>query len=160
MRWALAETFDVQVAGDRSTALEMLHGESEPIPVVVLDLGLPPDTDGASEGLAALSDILSFRPETKVIIASGNEDRRNAVRAVAAGAYDFYTKPVDIDVLSLIIDRATKLYLLEEENRGLNRAQATALSEIVTASPEMMQVCRSIEKIAATDVSVMFIGES
>jgi len=120
MRWALSD-MDVFIAEDRESALTTLRKE-EPN-VIVLDLGLPPDPNGASEGLATLDAVLSFKPETKVIIASGNEERENALKAIAAGAYDFYPKPVDIDILRLIIERAMNLYALEEENRNLSRSQ-------------------------------------
>jgi two-component system NtrC family response regulator len=159
MRWALAQ-YDVAVAGDRQSALELVRGDAGPFPVVVLDLGLPPDENGASEGLGALTEILAFAPSTKVIIASGNEDRANAVKAIGIGAYDFYAKPVDVDVLALIIDRAWQLYQLEEENRALTKGQGAPLAGIMAASPEMLKVCRQIEKIAGTDVGVLLFGES
>ena len=159
MRWALAQ-YDVSVAGDRPTALELMRGENGPFPVVVLDLGLPPDENGATEGLGALQEILTLAPTTKVIIASGNEDRTNAVKAIGIGAYDFYAKPVDVDVLALIIDRAWQLYHLEEENRALTKGQGAPLAGLIATSPEMLKVCRQIEKIASANVGVLLYGES
>ncbi len=159
LRWALSDGGEVLVADDRAGALALLRREAPA--VVVLDLGLPPDTNGASEGLAALSDILALQPATKVIIASGNEDRENAVKAIGLGAYDFYPKPVDIDVLSLIIERAWRLYELEEERRRLLKARETSpLAGIVAASSAMIKVCRAVERIATSDVSVLLTGES
>ncbi|MDH5748086.1 MAG: PEP-CTERM-box response regulator transcription factor [Rhodospirillales bacterium] len=158
MRWALSD-LDVHVAEDRKSALAALR-KVDPC-VVVLDLGLPPDPNGASEGLAALEAILSFKPSAKVIIASGNEDRANALKAVNLGAYDFYPKPVDIDVLHLIIERAKRLYGLEEENRLLSQEKReTALSGIIAASTEMLEACRMAERIAPSEVSVLLTGES
>ncbi len=158
MKWALSD-YDVHVASERNEAMTIMR-RIEP-PVVVLDLGLPPDPNGASEGLATLEEILSFRPQTKVIVASGNEDRQNAVRAIGLGAYDFYPKPVDIEVLQLIIGRARHLYELEEENRRLlERDDDGPLSHIIAASPQMMKVFRIIEKVGPTDVSVLLTGES
>jgi two-component system NtrC family response regulator len=90
--------------------------------VVTLDLGLPPDPDGVSEGFATLETILSLKPETKVIVASGHGARESALRAIASGAYDFYQKPVDIDQLGLIVRRAFQLHGIETENRRLERA--------------------------------------
>ncbi|CCQ72871.1 PEP-CTERM-box response regulator transcription factor [Magnetospira sp. QH-2] len=161
MRWALADddVFEIMVAGNRKDAMTTMRKE-EPT-IVVLDLGLPPDPNGASEGLATLEEILTFRPLTKVIIASGNEDRNNALKAVSLGAYDFYPKPVDIDELRLIMRRALRLYELEEENqRYANERKETPLGGIIAGSPEMLSACRMIERLAPSDVSVLVMGES
>mgnify|MGYP003626471275 CR=1 FL=1 len=158
LRWALDE-FDVHVAEDRNTALEQLSALKPN--VVVLDLGLPPDPNGATEGLGILESILSDRPETKVIVSSGNEDRQNAVEAIRLGAYDFYPKPVDVDVLKLIIDRALRLQELEQENRRLSvKSTESPFDELITSSPKMLKVCETIRRIAAADVRVMLMGES
>jgi two-component system NtrC family response regulator len=157
-RWALSD-YELLMAGSREEALAMF-GPNRP-PVVILDLGLPPDPDGATEGLEALGTILKKAPETKVIVASGNESRENALRAVALGAYDFYKKPVQLEELQLIVARALHLYSLEEENRRLSAEQVTSpLQGLITGAPEMQRVCRNIEKIAPTGVSVMLLGES
>jgi two-component system NtrC family response regulator len=158
MRWALADTFDVHVAGDRTAALEIMAQEKPWL--VVLDLGLPPDPNGASEGLSILETIVGNAPGTKVIIASGNEDKRHALRAIAYGAYDFFAKPVDIDQLRLILTRAWQLHLLEDENRRLSREVRVPLAGIIGASPAMLDVCRTVERVAATDVSLLIMGES
>jgi two-component system, NtrC family, response regulator len=158
LRWALDE-FDVHVAEDRNSALEQLRAVKPN--VVVLDLGLPPDPNGATEGLAILEAILSDRPETKVIVSSGNEARQNAVEAVRLGAYDFYPKPVDVDVLKLIIDRALRLQVLEQENRRLSmHATESPFDDLITSSPKMLKVCETIRRVAAADVRVMLMGES
>lgn len=157
LRWAL-DAYDVAVAGDRDAAVNKFR---DLLPaVVVLDLGLPPDPDGASEGLQCLKDILAIAPETKVIISSGNEDRGNAVEAIAQGAYDFYAKPVDIDVLNLIIQRALHVHTLEREHRARTESSLASLSGLVTSDPGMLKVCRTVEKVAPTGVSVMLLGES
>jgi len=159
LSWALSDDMEVLLAEDRETALATVRKESPP--VVILDLGLPPDPNGASEGLATLESVLSFRPATKIIVASGNEDQQNAVKAVSLGAYDFYPKPVDIDVLKLIIGRALNLYKLEVLNRRLARTkQESPLAEIITGSAEMLKVCKMIERIASSVVNVLLIGES
>ena len=159
LRWALSDIGEVHLADDRAAAMAVLRRAAPA--VVVLDLGLPPDTNGASEGLAALSDILALQPATKVIIASGNEARENAVKAIGLGAYDFYPKPVDIDVLRLIIERAWQLYDLEEERRRLLKARETSpLAGLIAASSEMLKVCRAVERIAGADISVLLTGES
>ena len=158
LRWAY-EGYDVVVAGDRASALDAVRA-SEP-QVVTLDLGLPPDPDGASEGLRALADILALKPDTKVIVASGNGARDAALAAIAGGAWDFYQKPIDIDALGLIVARAFHVHALEVENRRLAaRASAPGLGGLITAAPEMLRVTRTIERVAPADVSVMLLGAS
>jgi len=157
MKWALAD-FDVEVAESRPTALAAFD-RCRP-PVVVLDLGLPPDANGASEGLATLDAILSRAPLTKIIIASGNQDRGHALSAVRLGAYDFHAKPFDLEVLLHIIGRALHLHDLEEENQRLARQPPSALNGLLTASPAMLQLCRMVEKVAPANISVLITGES
>src|ERR1700756_4573969 len=105
LRWAFAD-HKVHTASSRQEAVTFVR--KEPVPVAIVDLGLPPDPDGATEGLAILNEILGVAPATKVIIATGNETREHALRAIALGAYDFYQKPIDIDVLQLIVSRAER----------------------------------------------------
>ncbi|WP_425450107.1 PEP-CTERM-box response regulator transcription factor [Virgifigura deserti] len=157
LRWSF-ENYQVHTASNRAEALRQV-AETQP-PVVTLDLGLPPMPDDAIEGLATLEQILSTAPDTKVIVVTGNEDRTNAVKAIGLGAYDFYQKPIDAEILSLIVDRAFKLWELEAENRRLKGTGDEAFFGITTASEPMQRVCRSIEKVAPTDASVLLLGES
>jgi two-component system NtrC family response regulator len=160
LRWAY-DDYEVLVASDRSAAVDLVRS-AEPA-VVTLDLGLPPDPDGVSEGFAALENILKLKPETKVIVASGHGARESALRAIASGAYDFYQKPVDIDQLGLIVRRAFQLHGLENENRRLESQvgdDRTVLGTMITAAPEMARVARTIERVADADVSVMLLGAS
>ncbi|MFW5454074.1 PEP-CTERM-box response regulator transcription factor [Thioalkalivibrio sulfidiphilus] len=158
LRWCF-DDFEVVTATTRDEAIAQLR-RSEPS-VVTLDLGLPPDPGGASEGLATLEQILTLAPETKVIVVTGNSDRENAVKAVGLGAYDFYQKPVDADLLNLIVKRAQRLYELERENRRLREgAGATPLPGLIAGSPEMLKVCRTVEKVAPVDVTTLLLGES
>src|SRR5919109_4471974 len=138
LRWAFSD-HKVFPAGTRREAVELVRREA--IPVAILDLGLPPDPDGASEGLAALSEILAIAPAAKVVIATGNETREHALRAIALGAYDFYQKPIDIDVLQLIVSRAEHMFELEAENRRLSEAAAASpVDGIIAGSSEMLRV--------------------
>ena len=160
LKWAY-EDFEVLVAGDRQTALALLRAE-EP-PVVTLDLGLPPDPDGVSEGFALLDAIMAMKPDTKVIVASGHGARESAQRAIQQGAWDFYAKPVDIDALGLIVRRAFHVHKLEQENRLLAQRAPDdhrVLGRLITAAPEMVKVARTIERVANTNVSVMLLGAS
>ena len=158
LRWAY-EGYQVVVAGDRAEAIEAVRAHAPQ--VVTLDLGLPPDPDGTAEGFAVLGEILALRPETKVIVASGHGARESALKAIADGAWDFYAKPIDIDALGLIVARAFHVHALEAENRRLAaREQPAGLGGIITAAPEMLKVTRTIERVAAADVSVMLLGAS
>jgi two-component system, NtrC family, response regulator len=158
----LAWTFDdceVFRAQDRATAEAVLDRERPS--VVLLDLGLPPDADGPSEGLATLQAVLQASPESKVIMMSGQTEREFALKAVALGAYDFYQKPIAEDEIRLIVGRAQRLFELEQENRKLAQRQAeTPLPGILTSNPEMLEICRDIAGLAATNVSVLINGES
>jgi len=157
LRWAY-DDYEVIVAGDRREAIDAVRAE-EPS-VVTLDLGLPPDPDGVSEGFATLAEILRLKPDTKVIVASGHGARESALRAIAEGAWDFYQKPIDIDALGLIVARAFHVHALEEENRRLATAPREALGGLITAAPEMLKVTGMIERVASADVSVMLLGAS
>lgn len=158
LRWCF-EGYSVVMADDRDGALNQLR-RHEPA-VVLLDLGLPPDPSNVSEGLAALEEILSLAPDTKVVVVTGNDDRDNAVRAVGAGAYDFYQKPIDADILRLIVNRAFRLHELEMENRRFTLRDAhSPLEGLIGVSQEMAKACGTIEKIAPTNVSVLLLGES
>ncbi|HEX8444430.1 MAG TPA: PEP-CTERM-box response regulator transcription factor [Allosphingosinicella sp.] len=160
LRWAY-DDYEVLVASDRNAAIDLLRSQ-EPA-VVTLDLGLPPDPDGVSEGFATLETMLSLKPETKVIVASGHGARESALRAISSGAYDFYQKPVDIDQLGLIVRRAFQLHGIENENRRLEERvgdDRTVLGTMITAAPEMLKVARTIERVANAAVSVMLLGAS
>ena len=160
LKWAY-EGYRVVAATDRAQAIDLMRLH-EPA-VVTLDLGLPPDPDGTTEGFATLTDILALKPDTKVIVASGHGARESALKAIALGAYDFYRKPVDIDELGLIVSRAFHLAGIEAENRRLAMSGGdvqTVLGSIVTAAPEMLGVARTIERVAGANVSVMLLGAS
>lgn len=159
LRWSY-DDYDVLVAGDRETALELVAQYSPP--VVTLDLGLPPDPDGTSEGFATLDAILRLKPATKVIVASGHGARESALRAIAAGAFDFYSKPIEIDELGLIVRRAYHVHDLEAENRRLQTLAGAqdVLGGLITGAPEMLKVARMIERVARSNASIMLLGAS
>ena len=158
LRWCF-DGYAVTVAGDRKDAIARVRRHQPG--VVLLDLGLPPDPGGVTEGLATLQEIQALSPETKVIIVTGDNERANAVRAIALGAYDFYQKPVEPEVLTLMVDRAYRLHELELENRRLQQAHASEpMNGIIATSPQMLKVCRTIEKVAPSDVTVLLLGAS
>jgi two-component system, NtrC family, response regulator len=158
MQWAF-DGYETVVASDRESAIAQLR-RYEP-PVVTMDLGLPPRPDDPDEGLSLLNEIHSLAPDTKVIVLTGQNDRANALRAIALGAYDFCTKPFEASILSLTIERAFRIYDLQEENKRLQSAQqAPATSGILTRDPDMQRICRTIEKVAPSSATVLLLGES
>ncbi len=158
LKWSF-EGYEVVIAGNRAVALQQL--EQHKMPVITLDLGLPPDPANASEGLAALQEILQQKPHTKVIVVTGNDDRSTALQAISMGAYDFYQKPIEPAVLNLIIDRAYNLYQLEEENRRLaSSAVHSPLDGIIGSSESMLAVCRLVKKVGPAEVTTLVLGES
>jgi len=158
LRWCF-EDYEVIAATDRASAISELR-RHEPA-VVLQDLGLPPDDSGVSEGFATLREILNLAPFTKVVVVTGHGDQNNAVKAVGLGAYDFYQKPVDVDTLQLIVQRAYQIHALEAENRRLAEALGTSpLDGVIAASDAMLKVCRTIEKVAPTNATTLLQGES
>jgi two-component system NtrC family response regulator len=157
-RWAFP-SYEVVMAGARQAAVASVQKEHPP--VVIMDLGLPPDPDGVSEGFAAVEEVLRIVPDTKVVVVTGNGERKAALKAINLGAYDFCEKPVEIEVLRTIIDRALNLHRPEDENRRLAAMPARSpIERIVTANQAMLKVCRDVEKLAATHVPVLLLGES
>ncbi|MFZ2389750.1 MAG: PEP-CTERM-box response regulator transcription factor, partial [Polaromonas sp.] len=146
-------------AHDRESALLQLR-RSRPA-VVTMDLGLPPDADSVSEGFRLLEQMMVADPDIKVIVLTGQNDQANALRAVAMGAYDFFAKPFEPELLNLTVERAFRLFELQSENRRLQALhQPDALSGLMTRDPEMLRICRMIEKVASSNVTVMLLGES
>lgn len=158
IRWAF-DKYETLTAGDRESALAQVRRYSPP--VVTMDLGLPPDADSVSEGFLLLEQILTTAPETKVIVLTGQNDRSNALRAVGLGAYDFFAKPFEIDMLGLTIERAYRLYDLQQENNRLQiMHQPDVLAGLISRDPDVLRVCRTVEKVASSDATVLVLGES
>jgi len=159
LRWSF-DRYEVVLASNREQALAALR-RHEPA-VATLDLGLPPDADGTSEGFAILQEILALAPTTKVIVLTGQNDRDNALKAVALGATDFFAKPFEAELLGTVIDRAFRLADLERENRQLLTRQASEspLDGLLTRDPGMLKLCRLIERVAPTMATVLLLGES
>jgi two-component system NtrC family response regulator len=158
MKWAF-DAYDVVLAADRASALAQVR-RVEPA-VVTMDLGLPPRPDDPDEGFRTLQEIIAIAPDTKVIVLTGQQDRANALKAVELGAYDFYAKPFEPEMLTLMIERAFRMHELQQANRRLHaQQQRSALDGLLTRDPEMLRVARTIEKVAPTSATVMLLGES
>ena len=159
MRWCFSDDLEIALAADRESALAALR-RFEP-EVITLDLGLPPDAGGATEGFKLLEEILRLAPMAKIIVVTGREEKENAVKAIGMGASDFYQKPLDADILTFVVHRAFRLAELERENRELSsHRNGTNIKGIVAASTQMLTICRTLEKVAPTDVTTLITGET
>lgn len=158
IKWSM-DRFESVTANDRQSALVLMRRYSPG--VVTMDLGLPPDADSVSEGFKLLEQILAMDPDTKVIVLTGQNDQANALRAVAMGAYDFFAKPFEPEMLNLTVERAFRMFELQKENHRLRALrQPDALDGLMTRDPQMLQICRTIERVAGSTVTVMLLGES
>ncbi len=157
LRWHF-DQYETVVANNRQDAIAALRLHEAP--VIIQDLGLPPDEDGVDEGFKCIQDILRIAPNCKIIVMTGKTDRDNALRAVAMGAYDFYQKPVDPNTLDLIVQRAFHIFELEDYNRRLTISQQAPLEGLITNDPQMLKICRQLEKISPTTVTCTLLGES
>lgn len=157
LRWHF-DQYDVIIAGNRNAAIDAVRLH-EPA-VIIQDLGLPPDEDGVEEGFKCIEETLRLAPATKIIVLTGKTDEENALRAVALGAFDFYQKPVNTDILDLIVERAFRMHQLERENQRLSQLDSGPLHGLISNDPTMLRLCRMIEKIAPTNVTCTLLGES
>jgi two-component system NtrC family response regulator len=159
MKWALSGDYELFLAGDRPSALRIVKDEHPAL--VVLDLGLPPAPHSTEEGFAALRQILEVDGSTKVLIVTGNTEREHALKAVAEGAHDFFSKPIDLEEIKITLRRAYSLYRLEQENRELQlRLTRESFPEIIGSSAKIEAVLSGIRKVATTDVPVLILGET
>jgi two-component system, NtrC family, response regulator len=158
IKWSL-DRFESVVADDLISAV--LQFRRHRPAVVTMDLGLPPDGDSVSEGFKCLDRLLELDPNVKVIVLTGQNDQSNALRAIRMGAYDFLSKPVDPDVLGLTVERAYRLYELQRENQRLQSMQQTeTMAGLITRDAGMLRICRTIEKVASSNATVLLLGES
>lgn len=161
LKWGLGKEYDVLLACDGGEALSLFKKHKPR--VITLDLGLPPDEDGTEEGFRCLEEMLRHVPAAKVIVITGNDGRSNALKAVQLGAYDYYQKPIDMNELKVIINRAFYLLDIEEENNRLQTAlehNCTGFGGIIGHCPQMLQVFSTIRKVASSDIAVFVTGES
>jgi len=159
MKWALAQDYDVALAEDRATALEIFRA-AQPM-VVLLDLGLPPNPNSPEEGLAILSELLGINPLVKVVIVSGQGEKANALRAIGSGAYDFLTKPLDMDELKYILKRCFHTAQLEREYSQMQKlVRGDSFEGVVGESAQMRGIFDTIRKVATSDAPVLILGES
>lgn len=158
LKWCFEE-YSTSIAGERDEARDLMHKERPQ--VVITDLGLPSDPGGSSEGFALLEEIIELDKSTKVIVVTGREEKENAVKAIGMGAYDFYQKPIDVDTLKFVVERAFRLSELEEENVKLAQANAASVKDgLIGNCLPMQEILKTVDKIATTSVSVLILGET
>jgi two-component system NtrC family response regulator len=158
LKWCF-DDFEVLLAEDEKSALDQLTTNKPQ--VMTLDLGLPPDPGGVSVGFQILQQVIAIDPSVKIIVVTGQEDRENALKAISLGAYDFFNKPVDAQVLNLVVERAYHLYQIERENKELlKKSNVSPLDGLITSSPAMLKICQMVERVAPSDLSVLILGES
>lgn len=159
MKWALMEDYQIFLADHREKALEIF--EQEQPPVITLDLGLPPHPSEPIEGFDTLQAIKGIDASAKVIVITGQDEKANALQAIGLGAYDFFCKPIQIDELKVVLNRAFYLSQLEKEYRELRESlREDAFEGMIGVSPQMQGVFNSIRKVATTEAPVLVVGES
>ena len=158
IQWALSDDYIVFPAGDRTAAVETFRREQ--MPVALLDLGLPPSPRDATEGLRALDELLAINPMTKVIIVSGNSERQNALRALEKGAFDIFPKPINVDELRIVLQRAYRRVEMERESAEERSLGTVPFETIIGSSPAMKTVFSTMEKVGHNDVPLLILGES
>ena len=160
MRWALSQDYSIFLAQNRSGALEMVKSEKPSI--VTLDLGLPPHPEDVSEGFLTLGEILEHDACIKTIVITGQGQKENALKAIGNGAYDFFIKPIQLDELKIVLNRASYVAQLERECREMQSqlSAETSFEGMLGTSPQIQQTFAAIRKVAGSDVPVLISGES
>ena len=160
LKWGLENEYEVTIASEADEARPILA--SGAFPVITLDLGLPPYPDTPQQGFKLLREISSLAPYTKVIIITGNAEEEHAVQAIALGAADFCTKPIDLKILNIILSRTFRIYELEEANRRLQRqiGQSSSFCGMLGVSPSMVKLFERIRQVSETDYPVLIVGDS
>ena len=159
MKWALSEDYEVYEAEDRPSA--MLLFEEHGMPLVTLDLGLPPEANGVEEGFLALDELLAQQSDTKIVVITGQGQREHALRAIDLGAYDYFNKPIQIEELNVVLRRAIYVHELERENRELQKnADGDSFQGIIGFCPPMQGVFKTIRRVASSDAGVLIGGGS
>jgi two-component system NtrC family response regulator len=159
MRWSLASDYEVFEAETRDEALAVVQRE-QPV-LVTLDLGLPPAADNTSEGMLALEQMLEAEPSVKIVVVTGQDGKRHALKAVELGAYDFFPKPIEIQELQVVLKRALYLKQLESEYTQLRDGLSQEPFEsMLGVSSQIERVFSAIRKVASSNAPVLLVGES
>ena len=157
LRWALESDYQVLTSSTEREALSLF--EKEKPPVVILDLSLDAQSSELG-GMRLLEQILSDEPITRVIIVTGKEDDQNALRAVGLGAFDYYAKPVKLDELKIMIQRAFHIYNLQQRLNQNEQIANAGFYGMIGNAKCMKNIFRFIERVSTSDIPVLICGES
>ena len=158
LRWALESGYQVLTSSMEDEALTLF--EKEKPAVVILDLSLDPNNLADLGGMRLLEQILSDEPMTRVIVITGKEDDQTALRAIRLGTFDYYTKPIKLDELKVMIQRAFHVYSLQQRLNQNEQITGDGFYGMVGSSKSMKDVFRFIERVSISDISVLISGES
>ena len=158
MRWSLEPEYEVFTASNEEDAIQLF--EREHPPVVTLDLSLNRQNPDDLGGLRLLEQFLSTEPATRAIVITGNSADINAIRALRLGACDFYTKPLRLDEIKVILQRAFHIHQLQQKIQEGQACSADGCNGIINRSKSMKDIFRFVERVAGSDLSVLICGES
>jgi two-component system response regulator AtoC len=147
--------YEVRSTTDARKVLELLQQAS--FAAVVTDLNMP-----GQNGIELTRQLIGNRPDLPVVVITAFGSMESAIEAMRAGAYDFLTKPLEVDALAIVLQRAVQHHALREEVKLLRKAVAAAQSfdSLIGESNEMRQVFDLLSRVADADVSVLIGGES
>src|SRR5689334_8015142 len=150
------EGYDVACAKDGAEALAAAC--AAPFDVVLADMRLP-----KLDGLTLFRRLRAERPDTDVIVMTGNAAVGDAVAVLKEGAFDYLTKPVNLDELGVQLRRLAAFRSLRRDVAAIRdqlRASPTSREQLVGRSPGMLQLVKRVETIAQSDAAVLIMGES
>jgi|GEM_PF-138730 len=156
----LCKTYDLSFARKAKTARTLLG--LGVFSVAILDMGIFPHPDTSEEGLKILEDLPILAPSTKVVAITSHTAPQAAIQAVKLGAADYCEKPINPDVLQIILSRAFRMQALEAANRELLQQtdESLNLCGMLSVSPGMQDLFKKIRKVSVTDYPVLISGES
>ncbi len=157
LRWGLADEYEVFTASSADAARRAIRDEKPA--VVTLDVTLGP-ANAAPEGLDLLEEIVERHPLTKVIMVTGNDSRDNALAAIRRGAVDWYSKPIHLDELRVILRRALHVRQLEMAQSADAPSGRKRYHRLVGESEAVRRVFQLVQRVAPTDANVLVVGEN
>jgi len=158
--WALKDSYKVFQAEDRPQMCQVI--EKAPVDLVLLDLHLPPAMNTPEEGMRALGEIKKINPEIKVVVMTGDKEKETSLKAINNGAYDYFSKPFNLEEMEIVLKRALYIQSLERENRRLREelSREVQFANIIGKSDKMRSVFEMIRIVAQSGCTVLIRGES
>jgi two-component system response regulator AtoC len=158
--WALKDYYELFQAANRVETLQIVN--ENPVDLVLLDLHLPPREDTAEEGMKLLREIKKVHSEISVVVITADGDKKTSLEAVKHGACDYFTKPLDLEEVKVVLKRALYMQSLQQESERLQQQLESryTFTNIVGNSQKMQESFRLIKKVARSNCSVLLQGES